>query len=184
MRPTGGDCAGFSIPELLVSIVLFAVVAAALSSFQVTVFQGQSNTMSRAIVEDDAIMIGRALFLAFETATAVDAPAPGNAGPVLSLRDASQYSHFCVDAAGRMFLYQGTPPVPSIVCGTPVAGATQTPVAGGSSGLISVSALFIRSSGRNNVVRADYSVTLAAGENHRQLVSEHTTRMTVRGPLR
>ena len=188
---------GFTLTELLVGISLFSIMAAAIAAFQTVLLHNQGRMMRGALLDDTATLIGIALRRRLATASHVQSPIPGAASPALTVWDnldpadglsplvgaePVRFAHFCADAAGRLFLYEGSfRPLPSFGCGAdPPPGSTRMALAGDSTGRLRVSALFNRPPGESNVIQVQYQVALSADPDGRFAAVSRRTQFVLR----
>lgn len=186
---------GFSLPELMVSIALLAVIFASIGSFTMFVFQRSSTMVVRTSVDTDAVRIGKALSSSAMGATYIERPPPGGGATAdLSLWTnvnpgngtspivagvPREYSYFCVDKNGRMLRYRGKYPRPGITCGNNVSKAKMNVIAGGISGKSTVAAFFRRPANEDNVILINYRINFKGGPAHKDEKIEDVIRFQI-----
>ena len=183
---------GFTIPELLVSILLFAFVSASLTSLQATFLRDHPRTLAQSAVQSDATRAGRALRAAAETASYLEIPGPGASNieqmtlwrnldartnaPVLA-GQAARYSHFCVSLSAQLYLYEGDAPMPVIDCGVSPDGLL---LAGNPDRDLSISARFNRPVGENNLLQIFTTSRIEANAAHPAYEVSETVQIVLR----
>jgi prepilin-type N-terminal cleavage/methylation domain-containing protein len=138
--------AGFTLTELLIAVVLFAVMVAGLSGIYGMVLRDQYRKFADLMVANGATLVRRAFDSSMGCATFIQDPASGASTDYLTAwtnldADGStplvagepvQFSQICLDGAGQqVYLYQGSFPKPDFSCGDSPAGVARTPLAGG-----------------------------------------------------
>ncbi|HVE14177.1 MAG TPA: prepilin-type N-terminal cleavage/methylation domain-containing protein [Elusimicrobiota bacterium] len=165
--------AGFTLPELLVAIALFAIIAAAMTSLQTYMLNEQALTLTTSLAQESATLVGKALRDGTAPATYIQTPAAGdrtsslvvwaNTDPVtLNPLDSTMpvaWTDFCLDAQDRLLRYEGTGAMPAIDCGNTAGGVV---VAGDPDRGLTVDLSLYRPEDDSNLLQLSYTVHLDA----------------------
>lgn len=184
--------AGFTLPELLVSVLLFAIVGAALTALQIAFLRDHPRTLAESAVQAEATRAGRALRQAAEEASWIEVPPPDEGSltamtlwrnlnprtnaPLVTGRPA-RYAHFCLSGDAQLYLYEGDAPLPAIDCAITPDG---TLLAGDPSRNLGVTVLFLRPLGERNLLQISYSVRIEATPTHPAFEVTETAQVIVR----
>lgn len=184
--------AGFTLAELLVATTLFAVALSGVHAVQTTAFKGQSVMMRKAIVENNATVVGAAIRDAIAKASVIARPAnvgdettdllilenvnpSDGVSPLLGVPLAPSFNYICADASDTIHFYRGDLPVPAIVCGqAPPAGIEKTFSVGKQTSL-RVLPTFARSA--RNAVYVEFEVRYNNPAGNQPITVKHSTQI-------